>query len=60
LRRELAPSPGRATMTLHMVVTVVLVIIVSMTLQTPESALSAYGGSDDRGRNDRAGRKPLS
>jgi multidrug resistance protein MdtO len=29
-------------MTLHMVVTVVLVIIVSMTLQTPESALSAY------------------
>src|SRR5277367_3509170 len=42
LRRELAPSFGRDAMTLRLVVTVVLVTIVSMTLQTPETALSAY------------------
>lgn len=42
LRRELAPSPGRAAMTLRMVVAVAFVTIISMTLQTPETALSAY------------------
>src|SRR5271170_2440576 len=42
LRRELAPSSGRDAMTLRLVVTVVLVTIVSMTLQIPETALSAY------------------
>jgi multidrug resistance protein MdtO len=42
LRRELAPFPGRDAMTLRIVVTVVLVTIVSMALQTQEAALSAY------------------
>lgn len=42
LRRELAPYPGRETMTLRMVVTIVLVTIVSMALRVPEAALSAY------------------
>ena len=42
LRRELAPFPGRDAMTLRLVLTVVLVTIVSMTLQTQETALSAY------------------
>jgi multidrug resistance protein MdtO len=42
LRREFAPFPGREEMTLRMVVAVVLVTIVSMTLQVPETALSAY------------------
>src|SRR5271170_629172 len=42
LRRELAPSFGRDAMTLRLVVTVVLVTVVSMTLQIPETALSAF------------------
>jgi multidrug resistance protein MdtO len=42
LRRELAPFPGRDTMTIRLVVTVVLVTIISMALQTPQTALSAY------------------
>jgi uncharacterized membrane protein YccC len=42
LRRELAPSPGRQMLTLRLVVAVALVTILSMTLQTPETALSAY------------------
>jgi len=42
LRRELAPFPGRGAMTLRMVVGVALVTIISMALQTPETALSAY------------------
>ena len=42
LRQELAPFPGRATWTLRIVVSVVLVTIISMTLQTPSTAISAY------------------
>lgn len=42
LRRELAPYPGRGTRTLGVVVAVVLVTVVSMALQTPETAVSAY------------------
>src|SRR6266511_2721260 len=42
LRRELAPFPGRREMTIRLVVTVVLVTVVSMTLQVPEVAVSAY------------------
>ncbi|MGB8356802.1 MAG: FUSC family protein [Chthoniobacteraceae bacterium] len=42
LRRELAPFPGREAMTFRIVVAVVLVVIISMTLQIPEVALSAY------------------
>jgi multidrug resistance protein MdtO len=42
LRLELAPFPGRETLTLRMVVAVVVVTIVSMTLQVPETAVSAY------------------
>jgi multidrug resistance protein MdtO len=42
LRRELAPSPGRDAMTLRLVVAVVAVVVVSMTLQTPLTAFSAY------------------
>ena len=42
LRHELAPFTGRDAMTLRLVVTVVLVTAVSMVLQTPETALSAY------------------
>lgn len=42
LRRELAPSPGRAVMTLRVVVGVTIVTIISMTLQVPDTALSAY------------------
>src|SRR5277367_5879313 len=42
LRRELAPVPGRREMTIRIVVGVVLVTIISMTLQVPETALSAY------------------
>ncbi len=40
--RELAPFPGRRAMVVRMVVTVALVTVISMTLQTPETALSAY------------------
>ena len=42
LRREMAPAPGRREMTIRLVVGVVLVTIISMTLQLPEAALSAY------------------
>ncbi len=42
LRRELAPTPGRAATTLRIVVTVVLVVIISMALQIPEALLSAF------------------
>src|SRR5271154_1724204 len=42
LRRELAPFPGRDTMTIRLVVTVVLVIIISMTLQVPFLVYSGF------------------
>ncbi len=42
LRGELAPFPGRLATTIRLMVTVVLVTIVSMTLEVPEVALSAY------------------
>src|SRR5262249_44648624 len=37
-----APFPGRGAMTLRLVVCVVVVTIISMTLQTPLTAFSAY------------------
>src|SRR3954462_15891094 len=42
LRRELAPTPGRWEMTIRLVVAAVLVTIISMTLEVPNVALSAY------------------
>ena len=42
LRRELAPFPGRETATLRLVVSVLAVTIISMVLQTPLTAFSAY------------------
>jgi uncharacterized membrane protein YccC len=42
LRRELAPFPGRDTATLRLVVSVLAVTIISMVLQTPLTAFSAY------------------
>jgi multidrug resistance protein MdtO len=42
LRRELAPFPGRREMTIRLVVGAVLVTVISMSLQVPEAALSAY------------------
>jgi hypothetical protein len=39
---ELAPLPGRREMTVRLVVGVVIVTIISMSLQVPEAALSAY------------------
>ena len=42
LCRELAPAPGRREMTIRLVLGVVLVTIISMSLQVPEAALSAY------------------
>jgi uncharacterized membrane protein YccC len=42
LRRELAPFPGRREMTIRLVVGVALVTIISMSLEIPEAALSAY------------------
>src|SRR5262249_4336673 len=42
LRRELAPFPCRAHTTLRLVVGVVAVTIISMTLRTPSTAVSAY------------------
>jgi uncharacterized membrane protein YccC len=42
LRQELAPYPGRAAMTLRLVVGVVVVTIISMTLETPLTSFSAY------------------
>ncbi len=42
LWHELSPFPGRATMTLRLVLGVVVVIIISMALQTPLTWMSAY------------------
>jgi multidrug resistance protein MdtO len=42
VRQELARYPGRAAMTLRLVVGVVVVTIISMTLQTPLTSFSAY------------------
>ncbi len=42
LRREMAPFPGRDTMTIRLVVTIVLVCIISMTLQVPQLGFSAF------------------
>jgi uncharacterized membrane protein YccC len=42
LLRELAPTPGRSENAVRITVTTVLVVIISMTLQVPEAALSAY------------------
>jgi uncharacterized membrane protein YccC len=42
LRRELAPTPGRSANAVRMSLIVVLVTIISMTLQVPEAALSGY------------------
>jgi multidrug resistance protein MdtO len=42
VRRELAPTRGRKEMVIRIVVGVVLVTIISMSLQAPETALSAY------------------
>ncbi len=42
LRRELAPFPGRGTMTLRLVIGAVAVTIISLALQTPSTAVSAY------------------
>ncbi len=42
LRRELAPFPGRAPMTIRIVVTVAIVTATSMALQVPQLAFSAF------------------
>lgn len=42
LRRELAPFPGRAQMTIRMTVTVVLVTVISLALQVPQLAFSLF------------------
>lgn len=42
MRRELAPAPGRAAMTLRVVVAVAIVTTISMALHTPETGLSCY------------------
>jgi multidrug resistance protein MdtO len=42
LRRELAPFPGREPMTFRLVVTVMIVTVVSMALQIPQLAYSAF------------------
>ncbi|HSY18988.1 MAG TPA: FUSC family protein [Candidatus Acidoferrales bacterium] len=42
LKRELAPFPGRWPMTVRMVVAVTLVTIISMSLQVPQLAFSAF------------------
>lgn len=42
LRRELAPYPGRREMTIRLVVTAAIVTIISMTLQVPQLAFSAF------------------
>lgn len=42
LRRELALTPGREAMTLRLVIGVVAVVLVSMAIQTPLTAFSAY------------------
>jgi multidrug resistance protein MdtO len=42
LRRESAPFPGRKAMTFRLVITVVLVTIISLALQVPQLAFSAF------------------
>jgi multidrug resistance protein MdtO len=42
LLKELAPAPDRLNSTLRIVLTCVLVVIISMALEIPEMALSAY------------------
>jgi multidrug resistance protein MdtO len=42
LRRELAPFPGRKEMTIRLVVTVSIVTIISLALQVPQLAFSAF------------------
>jgi multidrug resistance protein MdtO len=42
LRRELAPFPGRRPMTVRMVVSVLLVTVISLALQVPQLAFSAF------------------
>ncbi|WP_288841778.1 FUSC family protein [uncultured Deefgea sp.] len=42
LRVELRPTSGRASATLRIVITTVLVVIIAMTLEIPEAALAAY------------------
>jgi uncharacterized membrane protein YccC len=42
LLRELSPFPGRGVRMARMIVAVVIVTIISMALQTPETAVSAY------------------
>lgn len=42
LHRELAPFPGRMSMTIRLVVTVVIVTIISLALQVPQLAFSAF------------------
>lgn len=42
LHRELAPFPGRKAMTIRLVVAVAIVTIVSLALQVPLLAYSAY------------------
>lgn len=42
LLKELAPAPDRLNATLRIVVTCVLVVVISMSLEIPEMALSAY------------------
>ena len=42
LRRELAPFPGRAPMTIRLVVATAIVVVISMALQVPQVAFSAF------------------
>lgn len=42
LRREMAPFPGRKSMTIRLVVTVAIVTVISMALRVPELAFSAF------------------
>ena len=42
LRVELRPTSGRASATLRIVITTVLVVIIAMSLEIPEAALAAY------------------
>ncbi len=42
LRRELAPFPGRAPMTIRLVVATALVVVISMALRVPQAAFSAF------------------
>jgi multidrug resistance protein MdtO len=42
LRREMAPFPGRKAMTIRLVVVVTIVTVISLALQVPELAFSAF------------------